>query len=145
MEGVAPNMEEEEMDVASLMGFSSFGRKRKHGQDAIPSRPAHPQTADPATDAPSPLPAPPSLPAKPPPASHAPVAAVPAPAQRKWWVGYYDPTTNENPWEILEKKGNLEPLGSWLPRGHARQDRQPGRGVQDAEAAGDSGTTEGGE
>ncbi|RMJ19699.1 hypothetical protein BHE90_006894 [Fusarium euwallaceae] len=34
-----------------------------------------------------------------------------------WYVGYYDPTSNENPWERLEKARGLEPQGTWLPRG----------------------------
>ncbi|KAI1444257.1 hypothetical protein F5Y02DRAFT_178577 [Annulohypoxylon stygium] len=32
----------------------------------------------------------------------------------KWWEGYYDPSTNTNPWESLEKASNLEPVGSWM-------------------------------
>ncbi|KAI1095286.1 hypothetical protein F5B19DRAFT_338845 [Rostrohypoxylon terebratum] len=32
----------------------------------------------------------------------------------KWWEGYYDPSTNTNPWESLEKAGNLEPVGNWM-------------------------------
>ncbi|KAL2891249.1 hypothetical protein HOO65_010607 [Ceratocystis lukuohia] len=38
-----------------------------------------------------------------------------------WYIDYYDPMSNENPWEELEKRKGLEPLGVWLPRGHARQ------------------------
>lgn len=34
-----------------------------------------------------------------------------------WYVGYYDPMSNENPWERLEKARGLEPQGTWLPRG----------------------------
>ncbi|KAM5345823.1 hypothetical protein ACJ41O_011684 [Fusarium nematophilum] len=59
--------------------------------------------------------------------------AVPAPAPRHgqhqvssqqhrqpgetWYVGYYDPMSNENPWERLEKARGLEPRGTWLRRG----------------------------
>jgi hypothetical protein len=39
--------------------------------------------------------------------------------ERIWWTDYYDPSSNENPWELLEKARGLEPVGSWLPRGHA--------------------------
>lgn len=38
--------------------------------------------------------------------------------RRIWWTDYYDPSSNENPWEWLEKARGLEPAGSWLPRGH---------------------------
>lgn len=34
-----------------------------------------------------------------------------------WYEGYYDNTSNENPWERLEQAKGLEPKGSWLPRG----------------------------
>ncbi|KAH7143701.1 hypothetical protein EDB81DRAFT_502639 [Dactylonectria macrodidyma] len=34
-----------------------------------------------------------------------------------WYDGYYDPSTNENPWERLEKARGLPALGPWLPRG----------------------------
>ena len=34
-----------------------------------------------------------------------------------WYEGYYDPQSNENPWERLEKAKGLESKGSWLPRG----------------------------
>ncbi|KAI1204523.1 uncharacterized protein F4807DRAFT_328757 [Annulohypoxylon truncatum] len=33
---------------------------------------------------------------------------------KKWWEGYYDPSTNTNPWEALEKASGLEPVGSWM-------------------------------
>ncbi|KAB5586138.1 hypothetical protein GE09DRAFT_1073516 [Coniochaeta sp. 2T2.1] len=39
--------------------------------------------------------------------------------KRIWYADYYDPSSNENPWEWLEKARGLEPVGSWLPRGHA--------------------------
>jgi hypothetical protein len=38
--------------------------------------------------------------------------------KRIWWTDYYDPSSNENPWEWLEKARGLEAVGSWLPRGH---------------------------
>jgi hypothetical protein len=31
-----------------------------------------------------------------------------------WWVDYYDPTANMNPWEKLEKDRDMEPADSWL-------------------------------
>jgi hypothetical protein len=30
-----------------------------------------------------------------------------------WFIGYYDPSFNENPWAILENELGLEPLGKW--------------------------------
>ena len=36
-----------------------------------------------------------------------------------WYDGYYDPMSNENPWERLEKAKGLDSKGSWLPRGSA--------------------------
>ncbi|OIW27214.1 hypothetical protein CONLIGDRAFT_418246 [Coniochaeta ligniaria NRRL 30616] len=44
--------------------------------------------------------------------------AGPPGGKRIWWTDYYDPSSNENPWEGLEKARGLEPVGSWLPRGH---------------------------
>lgn len=35
---------------------------------------------------------------------------------KSWWEGYYDPTTNQNPWEVLEKKLGMQPRGKWLPK-----------------------------
>lgn len=34
----------------------------------------------------------------------------------EWYVGYYDPAFNENPWEKLEKERKLVSLGSWVER-----------------------------
>ncbi|KAK4108713.1 hypothetical protein N656DRAFT_832169 [Canariomyces notabilis] len=31
-----------------------------------------------------------------------------------WYVGYYDPRSNANPWEALEKRRGLSPVGTWL-------------------------------
>ncbi|KAK0634867.1 hypothetical protein B0T17DRAFT_502468 [Bombardia bombarda] len=41
---------------------------------------------------------------------------------RQWYIDYYDPSSNENPWERLEQTMGLEPRGSWLPS------RSPGGG-----------------
>lgn len=40
----------------------------------------------------------------------------------EWYLGYYDHSFNENPWEKLEQKLGLDPVGTWLPRpqGNAR-------------------------
>ncbi|CAK7269917.1 hypothetical protein SEPCBS119000_003818 [Sporothrix epigloea] len=41
--------------------------------------------------------------------------------QRDWWTGYYDPTSNENPWARVEAKLGLPKCtGSWLERGQGR-------------------------
>ncbi|KAF4977151.1 hypothetical protein FZEAL_6294 [Fusarium zealandicum] len=37
-----------------------------------------------------------------------------------WYVGYYDPMSNENPWERLEKARGLEARGTWISRGAGR-------------------------
>ena len=34
-----------------------------------------------------------------------------------WYEGYYDPSSNENPWWKLEKSMGLESKGTWLRRG----------------------------
>ncbi|UKZ77296.1 hypothetical protein TrVFT333_005016 [Trichoderma virens FT-333] len=34
------------------------------------------------------------------------------------WEGYYDPSSNENPWRRLEESRGLQSLGTWIPRGH---------------------------
>ncbi|KAL2129979.1 hypothetical protein VTI74DRAFT_7048 [Chaetomium olivicolor] len=31
-----------------------------------------------------------------------------------WYIDYYDPSSNENPWEGMEKYKGLEPVGTWL-------------------------------
>lgn len=38
------------------------------------------------------------------------------PGGRAWSVGYYDPSSNQNPWEALETALGLKPMGTWLPR-----------------------------
>lgn len=50
-----------------------------------------------------------------------------APGKRIWWTDYYDPSSNENPWEFLEKARGLEPVGPWLPRGHGANRAGGGR------------------
>ncbi|RDW68351.1 hypothetical protein BP5796_09008 [Coleophoma crateriformis] len=46
---------------------------------------------------------------------------LPPPHQRGqknqlWYVGYYDPSFNENPWARLEKEHRLDAVGTWLER-----------------------------
>jgi hypothetical protein len=46
------------------------------------------------------------------------VASSSRPSERgqrnpNWYVGYYDPSFNDNPWAKLEQEKGLEPLGSW--------------------------------
>ena len=36
------------------------------------------------------------------------------PRNENWYLDYYDPSFNENPWARLEKEKGLEPLGKWL-------------------------------
>ncbi|KAI2602299.1 hypothetical protein GGR54DRAFT_624734 [Hypoxylon sp. NC1633] len=33
---------------------------------------------------------------------------------KNWWEDYYDPSSNVNPWERLEKTKGLEPRGGWM-------------------------------
>lgn len=45
-------------------------------------------------------------------------ASISRPSQRgernpMWYIGYYDPTFNENPWEKQEKEKGLKPLCKW--------------------------------
>ncbi|OLN86658.1 hypothetical protein CCHL11_03754 [Colletotrichum chlorophyti] len=35
---------------------------------------------------------------------------------KPWWEGYYDPTSNDNPWEKLERAAGVPARGSWVPR-----------------------------
>lgn len=124
--------EDMEANVAEAMGFASFGRKRKHPSAPLPARPApgtlpaqpipEGNTETEAQPAATQIQPNPSLPAKPPasaPQQHR-GAGRHQGRERDWWTDYYDPSSNENPWELLERKGGLEPVGSWLPRGHAR-------------------------
>jgi hypothetical protein len=48
-------------------------------------------------------------------------------SSKPWWEGYYDPQSNENPWERLEEKMGLKAQGSWLPRGHGYPAKQQRR------------------
>jgi hypothetical protein len=40
-----------------------------------------------------------------------------------WYVGYYDPSFNENPWAKLEKDRGLEPVGTWIDNHGVRAGR----------------------
>ncbi|KAL2883396.1 hypothetical protein SGCOL_001078 [Colletotrichum sp. CLE4] len=40
---------------------------------------------------------------------------------KPWWDGYYDPASNENPWERLEKKAGVLSKGTWVARGAQAQ------------------------
>ncbi|KXH41212.1 hypothetical protein CSIM01_03418 [Colletotrichum simmondsii] len=40
---------------------------------------------------------------------------------KPWWEGYYDPASNENPWERLEKKAGVLSKGTWVARGTQAQ------------------------
>ncbi|KXJ96518.1 hypothetical protein Micbo1qcDRAFT_210783 [Microdochium bolleyi] len=31
-----------------------------------------------------------------------------------WWIDYYDPSSNINPWERLEQERGLQPRGPWM-------------------------------
>ncbi|KAI1099719.1 hypothetical protein F4804DRAFT_73820 [Jackrogersella minutella] len=33
---------------------------------------------------------------------------------KEWWEGYYDPSSNINPWAALDNAKGLEPKGSWM-------------------------------
>lgn len=35
---------------------------------------------------------------------------------REWYEGYYDSTSNENPWDRLEKSLGLQSIGTWVSR-----------------------------
>ncbi|KAL2265248.1 hypothetical protein VTJ83DRAFT_6348 [Remersonia thermophila] len=41
-----------------------------------------------------------------------------------WYVDYYDPSFNENPWEGMEKFKGLEPVGTYLVRQWDREDKK---------------------
>lgn len=40
------------------------------------------------------------------------------PSRGPWYEGYYDPSSNVNPWDRLEKAMGLQPKGAWIPRGN---------------------------
>ncbi|UNI19889.1 hypothetical protein JDV02_006033 [Purpureocillium takamizusanense] len=44
---------------------------------------------------------------------------------KPWYEDYYDPSSNENPWERLESSMGLLPRGSWLARGHRQHATTP--------------------
>ena len=50
-----------------------------------------------------------------------------------WWTDYYDPSSNENPWERLEQARGIEPVGTWLP---TRQSHNKAGGVAEELPAG---------
>lgn len=33
-----------------------------------------------------------------------------------WYIGYYDPSFNDNPWRELEKENGLPEVGTWVER-----------------------------
>ncbi|KFZ15171.1 hypothetical protein V502_05741 [Pseudogymnoascus sp. VKM F-4520 (FW-2644)] len=33
-----------------------------------------------------------------------------------WYIGYYDPSFNDNPWRVLEKENGLPEVGTWIER-----------------------------
>ncbi len=39
-----------------------------------------------------------------------------APGRSQWWLDYYDPTSNQNPWERLEQSRGIESKGTWLTK-----------------------------
>lgn len=41
-----------------------------------------------------------------------------------WYVDYYDPSFNENPWRQLEKEHGLPPVGTWIDRSLGNQPRR---------------------
>jgi hypothetical protein len=46
-----------------------------------------------------------------------PIVSIPrnqrGPNDKVWYIGYYDPDFNRNPWEYLEMVNGLKPLGHW--------------------------------
>ncbi|KAM0556055.1 hypothetical protein ACHAPJ_006040 [Fusarium lateritium] len=60
-----------------------------------------------------------SLPQRPAPAADQRLGQHSAPREVRdtWYVGYYDPMSNENPWERIEKARGLETKGTWITRG----------------------------
>lgn len=56
------------------------------------------------------------------------------PVNPLWYVEYYDPASNENPWEGMEKYKRLPPVGTWLSRGRKRaRDEEVKGGAEEAE------------
>ncbi|KAK3304071.1 uncharacterized protein B0T15DRAFT_229023 [Chaetomium strumarium] len=50
-------------------------------------------------------------------------------ANPQWYIDYYDPSSNENPWEGMEKFKGLEPVGTWLPSRWASSNDAAGVGA----------------
>ncbi|KAL1842425.1 hypothetical protein VTJ49DRAFT_5273 [Mycothermus thermophilus] len=50
--------------------------------------------------------------------------SAPAGHNPLWYVDYYDPSFNENPWEGMEKFKGLEPVGTFLARKWDREDKK---------------------
>ena len=42
-----------------------------------------------------------------------------ASGRSQWWLDYYDPSSNENPWQRLEQSRGIESKGEWLTRASA--------------------------
>jgi hypothetical protein len=40
-----------------------------------------------------------------------------------WYIDYYDPSFNENPWAQLEQENGLQSVGTWMKRGHWQKGR----------------------
>ena len=51
------------------------------------------------------------------------IDTVPA-RSKQWWTDYYDRSSNENPWERLEKARGLEPVGSWIATAESSHNQQ---------------------
>ena len=60
-----------------------------------------------------PQPPPPGLSNKPPSWSSSSRPQQRGQKNKHWYIGYYDPSFNENPWERLEKEKGLQPLCTW--------------------------------
>ena len=129
--------------MAEAMGFSSFGhasKKRKYNPhtdattSASTSEPAFSSGANSAplgtkppakvegTDEEEASSRPASLPQRPAFASQPKDAAGRSVGGHNplWYEGYYDPSSNANPWDRLEKKLGLESKGPWLSNDNHR-------------------------
>lgn len=47
---------------------------------------------------------------------------------KPWYTDYYDPSSNENPWERLEEQRGMEAVGVWLPTSSRSGGGRGGRG-----------------
>ncbi|KAK4042008.1 hypothetical protein C8A01DRAFT_14329 [Parachaetomium inaequale] len=54
-----------------------------------------------------------------------------------WYVDYYDASSNENPWEGMEKFKGLEAVGTWLSRLWDREKKEKGEGASGVEGGGE--------